>query len=131
MKAGILGGTGFTGRELIKILIRHPQIQEVKVFGRDPGKLLSEFIPELRGIYDQPVLSIETQKMIEEVEILFMALPHKVSMEWAPAFQKRLLLIDLSGDYRLNSAQSYKKWYGIPHCDPKSLGKYVYLASDL
>ncbi|MBN2143153.1 MAG: N-acetyl-gamma-glutamyl-phosphate reductase [Candidatus Aureabacteria bacterium] len=126
MKAGIIGGTGYTGRELVRILLRHKEIKSVRVYGRTHGRFLSEDIPELRGIYDGKVLSIETEKIIKENDVLFIALPHKVSMEISPVFQNRIPLFDLSADYRLKTAEEYEKWYQTPHLDKDYLGKYVY-----
>jgi N-acetyl-gamma-glutamyl-phosphate reductase len=126
MKAGIIGGTGYTGRELIRLLRLHPKIQNVAVYGRNPGRLISEEFPELRGLYDAAVLPLEPEKIVQEVDVVFMALPHQVSMEISKPFQKKVLLIDLSADYRLKDANAYEKWYGIPHKDKEALAHYVY-----
>jgi N-acetyl-gamma-glutamyl-phosphate reductase len=126
MKAGIIGGTGYTGRELVRILLRHKEVESVRVYGRTHGKALSEDIPELRGFYDEKVLPIEPEKILREVDLLFIALPHKVSMEISPAFQNRIPLFDLSADYRLKTSEAYETWYQTPHLDKGSLGKYVY-----
>jgi len=126
MKAGIIGGAGYTGRELIKILLKHREVEKIYVYGRRHGVPLSNEILELKGLFDDKVLPIEADKIIEQVDVLFMALPHKISMEFAPLFQDKVLLIDLSADYRLNNKEIYQKYYGVIHKDAKMLGKYAY-----
>ncbi len=126
MKVGVIGGTGYTGRELIRILRRHPRIQNISVYGRNPGKCMTEEFPELRGLYDGVVLPLDPEKIVKDVAVLFMALPHQVAMEMSKPFQGKVLLIDLSADYRLKNAREYEKWYGIPHKDKEALVQYVY-----
>lgn len=126
MKAGIIGGAGYTGRELIKILLKHQEIEKIYVYGRRDGAPLSDEISEIKGLFDDVVLPIEPDKIIEQVDVLFMALPHKISMEYAPLFQDKVLLIDLSADYRLDNADIYQKYYEVEHKDISMLGKYTY-----
>ncbi len=126
MKAGIIGGAGYTGRELIKILLKHREIEKIYVYGRRDGAPLSDEISEIKGLFDDVVLPIEPDKIIAQVDILFMALPHKISMEYAPLFQDKVLLIDLSADYRLDNASIYQKYYEVEHKDSSMLGKYAY-----
>ncbi len=128
MKAGVIGGTGYSGRELIRILHRHPKINQIKVYGRNPGRYLTEEFPELRGIYDAPVLPFDAEQILKDVDVVFMTLPHGLTMEdQYKAFQGKVLLIDLSADYRLKNAAEYEKWYGIPHKDKKALEQSLYV----
>ena len=126
IKAGIIGASGYTGRELVKILIRHPRIASINVYGRTYGESLSKDIPELKGTYEGLVKPIEPEIILRENDVLFMALPHNVSMDFSPSFQNKIPLIDLSADYRLTSASSFKTWYGADHKDPSMLSQYTY-----
>ncbi|EKD27218.1 MAG: hypothetical protein ACD_79C00803G0001 [uncultured bacterium] len=126
MIAGIIGASGYTGRELVKILLNHKGVSKINVYGRNSGVKLSKEIPELKNIYDDEVLPLDPVKIISETDVVFIALPHKVSMEYSPLFQDKVLLIDLSADYRLNDAALYQKHYENVHIDPGMLGKYVY-----
>lgn len=126
MKAGIIGGSGYTGRELVKLLMRHRHIEKIHVYGRTSGEPLSKEIRELKGGYEEVVKPIEPEKILKETDVVFVALPHGVSMEYCPQFLGKTLLIDLSADYRLTSPEAFKKWYGSEHKDPSMLGKFVY-----
>lgn len=126
MRAGILGGSGYTGRELIRLLLKHKNITKINTYGRKHGIPLFIEIPEIKGLYDDCVMPIEPEKMISELDVLFMALPHTISMDYAPLFQDKIPIIDLSADYRLYDPENYLKWYGKDHKDPSKLKNYVY-----
>jgi len=126
MKIGIIGGTGFTGRELVRLLRNHSKVKGISLYGRNPGRYLWEEFPELKGLYEKPILPLEPDSILKEVDLLFMALPHKVSMEISPSFQNKIPLIDLSADYRFDSKENFEEWYDVPHQDPEALPHYVY-----
>lgn len=126
MKAGIIGASGYTGRELVKILSRHPEIELISVYGRQSGVALSSHIPELSGLCDTVILPIDVDTIIKNNDVLFLAVPHGVSMELSPSFQDKIPLIDLSADYRLTDEKDYTTWYGTPHKDADQLGQYTY-----
>jgi len=101
-------------------------VSEIRVYGRNSGFPLSQALPELQGQADDPVYPIECQKIIKENDLIFLALPHQISMEIAPQLQGSIPIIDLSADYRLDSAADYQKWYGVEHLDADGLRKFVY-----
>lgn len=123
---GIIGGTGYTGGELARILSRHPGARITAMTSRqNAGKKVSGLQANLRGYVD-----IEFTESIPEsadVDILFVATPHGASMEVVPGFiEKGIKVIDLSGDYRFRDASVYEKWYGHKHKDIENLSKAVY-----
>lgn len=118
-KIGIIGATGYTGSELARLLLNHPEI-DIKVITSESraGEKLSDVHPFFSGIYDHKLVSVE---MIDEfdLDLVFMALPHGVSMEFVKKFySKSFKIIDLSGDFRLESPEVYKTWYQKDHVFP-------------
>jgi N-acetyl-gamma-glutamyl-phosphate reductase len=115
-KVGVLGGTGYAGVELIRLLLGHPEVSlEIITSRSKSGEPFSSVRPHFRGLTDldlQPVENVEKY----DLDILFMALPHGVSMDQIKNYDlDECRVIDLSGDFRLNSAESYEKWYGQDH----------------
>ena len=128
MKVSIIGPTGYTGKELIKILLKHKSVDDIMLFGRREVVISDEF-PELKHICDKKVSVLDVEKITSKSDVVFIALPHKTSMEISPLLRKEnknLKIIDLSADYRLPDASDYKKAYGVEHIDGEYLGKYVY-----
>jgi N-acetyl-gamma-glutamyl-phosphate reductase len=126
-KVGVIGATGYTGVELIRLLILHPDIK-VKVITSESkaGKKLSEIHPSLEGI-----ANIELEKIGSisdyELDLVFLALPHRVSMDFVKEHGlDKFRIVDLSGDFRLESAKLYEKWYEKKHVCPNYLEKSVY-----
>lgn len=128
MKVSIIGPTGYTGRELVKILLKHPNVDEINLFGRRRVLFHEEF-PEFTGFFEKEVKDIEPEKINDDSDMIFIALPHKVSMEITPglrAADPQKKIIDLSADYRLSRSGVYQKAYGTQHKDSLYLGKYTY-----
>ena len=128
-KVIVSGATGYTGLEIIKILLRHPKVEIAAISAVvDKPQKLSEIFPELKNRFDM----LCEQKSIEQLlntgaEVVFLALPHTVSMEFAPHFLKKgMKVIDLSADFRLNSADSYQKYYAHEHKCKEYLSTSVY-----
>ncbi|PAF46167.1 N-acetyl-gamma-glutamyl-phosphate reductase [Helicobacter sp. 12S02634-8] len=123
---GILGCSGYTGLELIKILLAHP-IFELKYISNSSGdESLSAIHPSLADVLDMPVSKSDTQAVCEVCDLVFLALPHKSAM----GFAKEILsygkkVIDLSADYRLK-LDNYEHNYHTPHTDPQNLAHAVY-----
>ncbi len=131
IKAAIVGGSGYTGSELGRILCRHPQISLEAITSRqNAGVPVAKVLPSLQGFTD---LSFEAQLSDDvDLDLVFLATPHGASMEIAPGLLSRgIKVIDLSGDYRLSSPEVYEKWYGRPHSDPDGLSKAVYGMTEL
>ncbi|UCD16013.1 MAG: N-acetyl-gamma-glutamyl-phosphate reductase [Candidatus Omnitrophota bacterium] len=127
MKVAVLGATGFTGEKLVEILLSHPKAEVVYLASRTKEEVpYSELFPEFKGKTSLKCEPLNVQKASQCADILFLSLPHTVSMEYVPYFlERKKKVIDLSADYRLNSAL-YKKYYGKPHKDKKNLAKAVY-----
>lgn len=131
-KIGIVGATGYTGSELVRILTCHPDV-EISVITSESraGELLSDVHPFLQGIADQKLLSLN-QIENYELDIVFLALPHGISMDFVKRFNdKSFKIIDLSGDFRLSSAAVYEEWYKANHIYPEGLEKAVYGCPEL
>ena len=125
MRASILGGSGYAGGELLRLLLWHPEIEVAQVTSESmAGEFLYAVHPNLRG---HTKLKFTSAKQIEPVDILFLALPHgevqKRIDELAGVAER---IVDLSGDFRLRDPALYEKWYGHPHAAPAWLDKFVY-----
>jgi N-acetyl-gamma-glutamyl-phosphate reductase len=125
IKAAIVGGSGYTGGELARLLCRHPKISlEAMTSRQNAGVKVSQVMPYLDGFVD---LRFEERLGDGKYDLVFVAAPHGASMEVVPDLLKRgLRVIDLSGDYRLTDPVLYKKWYGLEHKDVANLGRSVY-----
>lgn len=115
-KVGVVGGTGYTGAELVRLLINHPDVTlEVVTSRSQAGNSFSKVHPHFTGMTD---LEFETVDDLDhyDLDLVFLALPHGVSMDFIKSYDPdKYRVIDLSGDFRLNSADSYEKWYGKKH----------------
>ena len=128
-KVAILGGSGYTAVELIKILLRHPRAEVVAVTSRQEGTpLVAEVHPSLTGRIDLRMEPFDLEKVIAKgVQCVFGCLPHGVSMESIPPLLDRgLRVVDLSADYRLRDPNVYAQWYGESHHDLVNLTQAVY-----
>jgi N-acetyl-gamma-glutamyl-phosphate reductase len=129
IKVAILGGTGYTAVELIKILLRHPDVEIAAVTSRQEGTpLVAESHPGLTGLINLRMEPLDTDKLVARgIEYVFGCLPHGVSMETLPALlQRGLRVIDLSADYRLRDPNVFAQWYGESHRDLAHLAQAVY-----
>src|SRR5947207_2207126 len=125
----ILGGTGYTAAELIKILLRHPAAEIVAVTSRQEGTpLVAESHLSLTGRIGLRMEPLDVDRLIARgVQCVFGCLPHGVSMGTLPALLDRgLRVIDLSADYRLRDPNVYAQWYGESHNDLAHLAQAVY-----
>jgi N-acetyl-gamma-glutamyl-phosphate reductase len=127
LKAAVVGASGYTGVELIRILHNHPEVAVTSVTSeQSAGKSLSEVFPSLRGRYDKTLEPLVPEKIAEKADIVFTALPHKAAMEVVPVFLAAgKIVIDLSADYRLHDAEVYAAWYDR-HLNPELLSEAVY-----
>jgi N-acetyl-gamma-glutamyl-phosphate reductase len=122
MRVGIINVTGYAGAELARILARHPEVQLTEVTGRSAaGQPLGSTFPHLAG------LGLTIKSELENVDFAFSALPHHTSAEVVPGLLREgLRVVDISGDFRLKDAESYRQWYGIRHPAPELLDEAVY-----
>jgi N-acetyl-gamma-glutamyl-phosphate reductase, common form len=125
-KIGIIGGTGYTGSELSRILCVHKDIELAALTSRqNAGKKVSDIQTFLKGYAD--IAFTEKISDTKDLDLVFVATPHGVAMEEVPALiDSGVKVIDLSGDYRLKDPTVYEKWYGHKHTDLKNLKDAVY-----
>src|SRR5436190_17784677 len=126
-RVAILGGTGYTALELIRILLRHPQAKITAVTSRSETGHIGEVHPSLYGRLDLRLENLTPAQIRERADVVFGCLPHVASMEIVPQLlEAGLKVVDLSADYRLNDAAVYEKWYGHAHSDSGRLKSTVY-----
>ncbi len=127
-KVAIIGATGYTAIELIKILLRHPSVEIVAATTRrEDAPPISEIHPSLTGRLDLNCEILDPAAIATKADVAFACLPHVASMESIPLLlSEGLKVIDLSADYRLNDPDIYEQWYGHVHTDPTRLGTVVY-----
>lgn len=128
IRVGIIGATGYTGEELVRILTRHPRARVTYVSGKeDRNEKIQDIFPYLQKTLDLNCDALSTEEAIKKTDVVFLALPHTQSMESAPAFLKAgKKVIDVSADYRLEDVKTYEKFYKLPHTDPANLKRAVY-----
>jgi N-acetyl-gamma-glutamyl-phosphate reductase len=127
-RIAILGATGYTALELIKILLRHPDAEIVAVTSRQEGQPPIAMIhPSLSDRLDLRLEDLSPAEVSARAECVFSCLPHGASATVIPQLlQAGSRVIDFSADYRLNDPEVYAQWYGQKHADPDRLGKVVY-----
>jgi N-acetyl-gamma-glutamyl-phosphate reductase len=132
MKIGIIGATGYTGSELVRILTNHPEVEIAMITSESrAGDLFSDVHPFLQGIADQKLVSINDIDDYE-LDLVFLALPHGVSMDFVKRFKdKKFKIIDLSGDFRLSSKEVYEEWYKIDHIYPEGIKNAIFGSPEL
>ncbi|WP_400209023.1 N-acetyl-gamma-glutamyl-phosphate reductase [Candidatus Methanomassiliicoccus intestinalis] len=126
IKAAIIGGSGYTGSELARILCRHPAMTLEAITSRQNGGMkVCQVLPSLNGFVDLCFDSYLDEN--GDYDVVFCATPHGASMEIVPSLIERgIKVVDLSGDYRLGDPEIYEKWYGRAHVDLRGLNDAVY-----
>jgi N-acetyl-gamma-glutamyl-phosphate reductase len=127
IKVGIVGATGYTGVELMRLLANHPKVSIECITSRgEAGKAVSDLFPNLRGHLDQQFCQPDVEQLAD-CDVVFFATPHCVAMEIVPELIKRnTKVIDLSADFRLRDAVEWEQWYNMPHTCPELLSEAVY-----
>lgn len=127
LKIGIVGATGYTGVELLRLLANHPQAEVVAITSRgEAGVHIADYFPSLRGVYDLRFSDPE-QADLANCDVVFFATPHGVAMRDAPDLIERgVRVIDLSADFRLQDVPTWEKWYGLPFTAQAALKEAVY-----
>ncbi len=127
IRAGIVGATGYTGEEIVTILTSHKDVRITSLSAIiDKPTNIADLVPRLKGRLDVICKSFDFDETVKASDVVFLALPHRVSMDFAPKFLKAgKKVIDLSADYRL-PADTYEKWYGKGHSDVENIEKAVY-----
>ena len=127
VKIGIAGASGYTGLELIRLLVGHPGV-ELTVLTSETfqGQNIAEVFPSLNGIVDLELRPLDNN-IAKDCQVLFLALPHTLAMSKLPDYlQSDCKIIDLSADYRLKDPKAYTDWYSVTHTNPELLEKAVY-----
>jgi N-acetyl-gamma-glutamyl-phosphate reductase len=130
-KTAIIGASGYSGEELVRLLLNHPHVELAAVTSRqNAGRTLAQVFPKFGGHPDSRTLRF-TEPQVDwfanKADLVFLALPHGVAAEYAaPLLQAGCIVIDLSADFRVRNAAVYREFYGHDHPAPELLGKAVY-----
>jgi len=127
IKVGIVGGTGYTGIELLRLLVSHPHADIVAVTSRtECDKAIGDVYPNLRNHIDLSFSSPQSSDLLA-CDVVFFATPHGIAMQHAPELLKNgVKVIDLSADFRLQDPDQWEHWYGQPHACPELLIESIY-----
>ncbi len=133
MKVAIIGGTGYGGMELIRLLDQHPLVSLEQIISTsEAGQPIGKVFPHLSSIVDCAYAKLDIASLASSVDLVFLATPTGVSKDLAPQLlAAQVRCIDLSGDFRLQDPQSYQFWYKNSSADPLWLEKAVYGLSEL
>jgi N-acetyl-gamma-glutamyl-phosphate reductase len=128
INVGIIGATGYAGEELVDILLRHPNVRITNISAKiDSPKTISDIFPKFKGRIDLVCSEPDIKKITAACDLIFLALPHTVSMEIVPKLLNAgKKVIDLSADYRLKDTHVYEKFYNTKHKDKAHLAMAVY-----
>lgn len=122
----ILGASGYTGAELVRLIATHPQMRVAALSAdRKAGMTMAEVFPFLRHL-DLPVLTKIDEIDFSKIDLCFCALPHGTTQAVIAALPRDLKIVDLSADFRLRDAAAYAQWYGQPHTQPELQDEAVY-----
>lgn len=127
IKVGVVGGTGYTGVELLRLLAAHPQVELSLITSRsEQGKGVADLFPNLRGALNLS-FSLPDDDALGRCDLVFFATPNAVAMQQVPQLLARgVKVVDLSADFRLRDAQEWSQWYGKQHACPELLEQAVY-----
>ncbi|MGM0951787.1 MAG: N-acetyl-gamma-glutamyl-phosphate reductase [Pseudomonadota bacterium] len=127
IKTGIVGGTGYTGVELLRILAVHPEVEVKCITSRsEAGMPVADMYPNLRGHFDL-VFSEPDPAVLAECDLVFFATPHGVAMRMVPELIKAgVRVVDLSADFRIKDLDVWAQWYGMEHETPEWVARAVY-----
>lgn len=127
IKVGIVGGTGYTGVELLRLLAAHPQVELRVITSRaDAGTCVSQMFPSLRGYVDL-VFTHPDAAHLEQCDVVFFATPNGIAMQQTRALlDAGVRVIDLAADFRIKDVAEWEKWYGMSHACPDLVAEAVY-----
>jgi N-acetyl-gamma-glutamyl-phosphate reductase len=127
LKIGIVGGTGYTGVELLRILINHPQADVTVITSRaEDGVPVADLYPSLRG-HLELAFSVPDVGVLAACDVVFFATPHGVAQAMVPELMARgVRIIDLSADFRIRDIPTWERWYGQAHACPELVSQAVY-----
>jgi N-acetyl-gamma-glutamyl-phosphate reductase len=127
ISAGIVGGTGYTGVELLRLLAKHPNVRLRAITSRsEAGMPVAELFPNLRGVVDLR-FSDPQASSLQDCDVVFFATPNGVAMQHVPELlEAGVRVVDLAADFRIRDAAEWEKWYGQSHACPELLEQAVY-----
>lgn len=127
IKVGVVGATGYTGVELLRLLVPHPDVQIESVTSRaEAGRLVSDVFPNLRGVFNQPFTHPD-EAGLEDCDLVFFATPNGIAMQQTPnLLDSGVRVIDLAADFRLKDVNTWQHWYAMEHACPELLSEAVY-----
>lgn len=128
IKASVIGGTGYAGQELLRILFRHPEVEVISVGSRSfAGQALKSVYRNYEHITEALCENKNVAELAEDSDVIFMALPHGIaSAQVNDDVLSKTKIIDLGADYRLKDVKTYEAWYGVDHKSPDLLKEAVY-----
>ncbi|MBI3606745.1 MAG: N-acetyl-gamma-glutamyl-phosphate reductase [Nitrospirae bacterium] len=128
LRVAVVGATGYTGGELLRLLVTHPRVTIAAVTSeQSAGKSLGEVFPSLARLVDQPLVAFDPEKIAARADLVFVALPSGSAMQAvASLVGLGRRVVDLSPDYRFVDPATYQRWYAVPHRYPTLLAKAVY-----
>ncbi len=128
IKVGIVGATAYTSLELIKILLRHPDVDISYLGTRREGDFkISDIFPVLTNTLDMPCSQMVQDDLPKGIDVVFVTLPPVIAMQYVPALLNAgIRVVDLSADYRIQEQSTYEKWYKTKHTDPSNLENAIY-----
>ena len=128
IRVGIVGATGYTALELLKLLIRHPQAEVTRITSRESaGSPIDSVHAGLRNTLKLDFASFEVEDFKANVDFAFSCLPHAASAGIVSQLvDAGIKVVDFSADYRLNDVETFESWYGVNHSDPDQVGKVPY-----
>ena len=128
IRVGIVGASGYTGAELLRLCAAHPDVAVVAATGdSQAGTLAATLYPSLAGAYPNLVFEEYSASRFQDLDVVFLGIPHEAALDIAPELVgKSGLVIDLSAAYRLKDASLYPRWYGFTHTQPELLASAVY-----
>ncbi|ODT67195.1 MAG: N-acetyl-gamma-glutamyl-phosphate reductase [Nitrosomonadales bacterium SCN 54-20] len=127
LKIGIVGGTGYTGVELLRILSQHPQVSIEAITSRkEAGMDVAQLFPSLRGRIELK-FSDPAEANLDKCDVVFFATPNGIAMKQVPSLlDAGVRIIDLAADFRIKDIAVWEKWYGMPHACPELVAEAVY-----
>ncbi len=128
VEVGIIGASGFTGAELLRLCAQHPEFRVRFATGdTQAGASVASLYPSLAGAYPGLDFVRWSPSLLDGVDVVFLGLPHGASQEIVPELLERVrLVVDLGADFRLRSSADYEQWYGAAHTRPDLLSRFVY-----
>ena len=128
MRVGIVGASGYTGAELMRLVASHPEMEVVLATGdTQAGTAVADLYPSLRPVYGGMQFEPYTPEAVEGLDVVFCGLPHGASQAIVPEVKDRVKwVLDLSADFRLKDPAAYPQWYGAEHTAPELLADFAY-----